>query len=111
MGAERAHRLDAERPRVIEATDPAPREPEVPGKRTEVERALAQLGLLPSLPREQRQPKQPGRRTLVELASPERLGFEDYRVLALRELLERLEPDPALHRAVLAAADRTVARR
>jgi hypothetical protein len=90
-----------------EALDSALREREFPGKRTRLE----QLERSAPQPRARWSSTGPGRRSLVDDLPAPRLGFEDYRVLGLRELLQRIDPDPALRRAVLAAADRTLARR
>lgn len=47
-------------------------------------------------------PSLPGRRSLVDTTNS-RLGFDDYRVLGLKEVLQRLGPDP-LRRELIAAA-------
>ncbi len=104
MRMERAHRLDADflRPGGADELEPSARA--VIGKRTELERALA--GREPSRPA-----TTPGRSTLLHDPSPARPGFEDCRVLGLRELLRWLGPDHPLHAEALAAADPAVARR
>jgi hypothetical protein len=111
MGSERAHRLDAQLPRSADAVEAEPPEHDLPGKQTEVERALAQLGLTSPLTQQAERPMTPGRRTRVDASSAGRLGFEDYRVLGLRGLLQRLGPGHPVRPDVLAVADRTVARR
>ena len=111
MGLERAHRLDAEVPRPAEAVEAEPPERELPGKRTQVEQMLEQLEYSVPLSRNAQISGAPGRRTLVDNVPATRLDFEDHRVLGLRELLRRLDSDPVLRQAALAAADRTVARR
>lgn len=66
------------------------------------------------LPSEGPKPSVPGRTTLVDELPGRVLGFEDYRVLGLRAVLQRLGPDHALRPelvAAAAAADRSVAGR
>ena len=55
-----------------------------------------------------------GRRTLVDHAANPRLGLDDYRVLGLKEMLQRLGPSHPLRQQVIAAAavtDRPIAER
>jgi hypothetical protein len=111
MGVERLNRLDAELPRPVNTVDEKPVEPRVPGKRTEIERMLAGIGLAVPLPLMPQEAPVPGRRTRVDSSRSTRLDFEDYRVLGLRHLLHRLGSYHPLRAEVLAAADRTVARR
>jgi hypothetical protein len=71
MGSEnahrkRSHRLDTELSRPANAVEAGSPEHALPGKQTEVERALAGLGLSPSQPLPPRQETgEPGRRTLA----------------------------------------------
>jgi hypothetical protein len=111
MCLERAHRLDAETSRLTDAVDTELPCREVPGKSTEVERMLQRLEAPAPWRRHARDPAEPGRRTLSAGERAVRLDFEDYRVLGLRDVLQRLESDAVLRGAVLAAADRTIARR
>ncbi len=46
----------------------------------------------------------PGRRTLVDHVANPRLGFDDYRVLGLKEMLQRLGPSHPLRQEIIAAA-------
>jgi hypothetical protein len=109
MDWERLHRLDAEVHRPTKPAEAEPPEPKFPGKRTLVE----QLEHPMPLDRHTAKAMGPGRRTLVELEykTPARLGFEDHRVIALRDLCRRLGPDHPLREEVLAAADRRIALR
>jgi hypothetical protein len=59
-------------------------------------------------------PSVPGRRTQVDHAANPRFGFDDYRVLGLKEMLQRLGPSHPLRQEVIAAAavtDRPIAGR
>jgi hypothetical protein len=66
------------------------------------------------LPRDAAKPSAPGRRTLVGQVPSPRLGFEDYRVLGLKEVLQRLGPEHPRRGELIAAAaveDRSIAGR
>src|SRR5215510_5463845 len=109
MGYDREHRLDTELNRLLddlarpEAEDAA----DVPGKRTRVEQLVDQLS---AQQRAQHAAAGPGRRTLVErlLAAASQFSFEDFRVLALKEVLRSLGRKRKLRDATLGAADRDV---
>ena len=112
MGLDREYRLDTELHRLLD--DLALPESEVPanvpGKRTQVEQLIDQLSA-------QRHAEHvaagPGRRTLVErlLAAATWFSFDDFRVVALRDVVRSLDARPALQAATVAAADHDVARR
>ncbi|HEY6179857.1 MAG TPA: DUF4157 domain-containing protein, partial [Kofleriaceae bacterium] len=112
MGYDREHRLDTELTRLLD--DLARTEPDnavdVPGKRTRVEQLVDELS---SQRRAQHVAAGPGRRTLVErlLSEANRLSFDDFRVLGLRDVLRALGRKRKLQSATLDAADRDVARR
>ena len=108
MSLDRAHRLDGEGGKPAEDVDAARPELEVPGRRTELERLL---DLSARVTRRAEQTGAPGRQTRVAGARAAKLDFDDHRVLALREVLERLGPGHPLRREVLAAADGDISRR
>ncbi|HEY0483999.1 MAG TPA: DUF4157 domain-containing protein, partial [Kofleriaceae bacterium] len=114
MGGVREHRLVAEAHRRRIDDEPVRPRDHVPGRWTEVERLLARLEGRTPWPGDAAESSDPGRRTRVlDVASP-KLGFDDYRVLGLRELLRWLGPEHPLRREVVAAArtsDRAIARR
>ena len=112
MGYDREHRLDTELNRLLDdlarpATEAAV---DVPGKRTRVEQLVDELS---SQQRARHVSASPGRRTLVErlLSMASQLSFDDFRVLALRDVLRALGRKRKLQSATLDAADRDVARR
>src|SRR5437899_1867760 len=101
MGLDREHRLDTELNRLLDdlARPEAENTADVPGKRTRVEQLVDQLSSQ--------------QRTLVErlLSVANQLSFDDFRVLALRDVLRVLGRKRKLQSATLDAADREVARR
>jgi hypothetical protein len=107
------HRLDPDAETV--PGKEAQREP-TPGKWTQVERALG-LHDGRALWSDEAERPEPGRHTLAGDAGdakPAPLGFDDYRVLGLRDVLQQLGSEPALRQATIAAAagaDRSVAGR
>ncbi|HMG22472.1 MAG TPA: DUF4157 domain-containing protein, partial [Kofleriaceae bacterium] len=110
MGLDREHRLDTELNRLLDDLARPERDAaDVPGKRTRVEQLVDQL----SAQRAQTGAAVPGRRTLVErlLTTASQLQFDDFRVLALRDVLRSLGGKRKLQAATSAAADREVARR
>jgi len=73
--------------------------PDVPGRETLVSVEARPRMVMPSAP---------GRKTLVgDDAASSRLSFDDYRVLGLKELLQRLGPGHALRQDIVAAAAST----
>ena len=111
MGFHREHRLDSELNRLLDDLSRPERDKlvDVPGKRTRVLQLVEQL----TLQGRSEHASAPGRRTLVErlvaMASP--LQFDDFRVLALRNVLGAIGGRSELRDATVAAADRDVARR
>ena len=112
MGFDREHRLDTELNRLLDdlARPPSENAAEVPGKRTRVEQLVDQLS---AQERAQHASAGPGRRTLVErlLSVATTLSFDDFRVLALKDVLRSLGRRRKLAAATVAAADREVGRR
>lgn len=108
MAYEREHRLDnralLERP--ADELERPEVETAVPGKQTRTEE-LDRIALASASPKAGRSHPSPGRHAF---GAP-KLAFHDFRALALRDVLSRLEHRPALRDATLAAADPNVARR
>jgi hypothetical protein len=108
MTLELAHRLESETPRPADAVGADVPERKPPGKHTQVE--LFEL-LERGARLRRRAPNlnivAPGRRTLIDRARTARLRFDDFRALALKDLLECLGPDHPLRRDVLNATDGT----
>ena len=113
MAFEREHRLDTELRRLLDdlAAPSAPELARVPGKRTLIEQMTREL-TRQEMARAETPILVPGRRTLVQRLVDEapKLAFEDYLVIALRDVLALLDRK-ALRAKTLAAADRDVARR
>ncbi|HMG19727.1 MAG TPA: DUF4157 domain-containing protein, partial [Kofleriaceae bacterium] len=111
MGLEREHRLDTELNRLLDELSRPERDPhtDAPGKRTQVHQLVEQL----TAQHRSEHAATPGRASLVErlvqMASP--LQLEDFRVVALRDVLAAIGDRRQLRDATLASADRDVARR
>ncbi|HEY4238886.1 MAG TPA: DUF4157 domain-containing protein [Kofleriaceae bacterium] len=107
MALDREQRLDTELNKLLEELSrPAEDKGEiVVGKRTRVEQLADQV--LAAKGGANAKKKIPGRGTLVErlLVQGQRLGLDDYRVIALKEVLSSLGKKRKLRDATLAAAD------
>jgi hypothetical protein len=112
MGFDREHRLDSELNRLLDdlARPDSEKSIDVPGKRTRVDQLVDQLS---AQERSRHRASGPGRRTLVErlVSVASRLSFDDFRVVALRDVLAAIGSKRKLRAATVAAADQEVARR